>query len=273
MSTGSCVRTLILAAASLAVLAADAQANERHFTYTYETATLPAGATELEIWNTARVGRDKYFSRLEHRLEFEWGVTDRLQSAIYYNTKGAISRKAGSLEKSFYYPSLSWEWKYKLSDPVADSIGSALYAEVGYNPHEYELELKLLLDKKIGSTLLATNLVFEQEYKYNMAEEAETETVLELDLGVAWFLSPSVTLGIEARVHGAKEEEFEAFAVYAGPVLSWVSNETWVAFTIMGQLGAVHVGDVAEGEEDPGFEPDLSGHEKVNARLLLGFHF
>src|SRR5262245_16740137 len=44
-----------------------ARANERHFAFTYESPTLPAGAVELEPWTTWRVGRDRYYSRFDHR--------------------------------------------------------------------------------------------------------------------------------------------------------------------------------------------------------------
>ncbi|HIA04409.1 MAG TPA: hypothetical protein EYN66_21370, partial [Myxococcales bacterium] len=40
-------------------------ANERHFTYIYETATLPAGTIELEPWVTMRMFRDDYYVRFD----------------------------------------------------------------------------------------------------------------------------------------------------------------------------------------------------------------
>ncbi len=244
-------------------------ANERLFTYTYETATLPEGARELEIWTTARVGRDGYYSRMENRLEFEWGVTDNLQSALYFNTKGILQGSGSDLEKKTYYPSVSWEWKYRLLNRSTSPVGIALYGELGYAPHEAEVELKLLADKRIGKVLVAVNFVFEREYKYVNSDVSKTEDILELDLGISYSVSPKLALGFEGRVHGAHEcaesncfEDIERYAVYAGPVVSWSTRAAWVALTFTKQL-------MASGGEGL----DLDEHERYNARLLTGFHF
>src|SRR5581483_9323147 len=68
-------RPRLFAAASLAALAAGvsltrpALANERHFTYTYESGVLPPGAREVELWSTYRTGRHEYYTELDHRAE------------------------------------------------------------------------------------------------------------------------------------------------------------------------------------------------------------
>src|SRR5262245_5114486 len=80
-------RPFFLASALLALASTPprAEANERHFTYTYETAVLPQGAKELEFWTTPRLGREDYFARFDQRLEFEVGLTNRLQTSVYLN--------------------------------------------------------------------------------------------------------------------------------------------------------------------------------------------
>src|SRR6516162_9438009 len=57
-------------------------ANERHFTYTYESAVLPPGAKEIEVWATGGFGRNEYYAQLDQRLEFEVGLTERLMTAV-----------------------------------------------------------------------------------------------------------------------------------------------------------------------------------------------
>jgi hypothetical protein len=57
------------------LLATPGLANERHFTLSYESATLPAGAVEIEPQTTFRMGREQYYLGLDHRLEFEVGIT------------------------------------------------------------------------------------------------------------------------------------------------------------------------------------------------------
>src|SRR4051794_20626531 len=84
---------LLIAVPALA-LPGRASANERHFTYTYESAVLPQGARELEVWTTARLGRHQYFAQFDHRLEFEVGLTPRLQTSLYLNFSGQTAETA-----------------------------------------------------------------------------------------------------------------------------------------------------------------------------------
>ena len=63
----------------------DSLADDRHFGYSYESGVLAKDNRELELWNTWRYGRSKYFSRIDHRVEFEVGLTDKLQTAFYVN--------------------------------------------------------------------------------------------------------------------------------------------------------------------------------------------
>ena len=47
---------------------------DRLFTYTYQSGVLNSGQREIEVWNTLRAGRENYYSRLDHRTEFEFGL-------------------------------------------------------------------------------------------------------------------------------------------------------------------------------------------------------
>jgi len=140
-------RLLHLAVASaLFVSTSTARATERHFAFTYETGVLAPGEAEIEPWTTFRVGREHYYSRIDNRLEFEVGLVKNLQTALYWNfervTADERDPETGALVRSseFTLASISSEWKYKLSDPLSDAIGSALYVEASYGPDEAELE-------------------------------------------------------------------------------------------------------------------------------------
>jgi hypothetical protein len=262
-------RSVTLALVPLAALLAidEARANERHFTFTYESAVLPRGGKELEIWSTPRIGRGDYYSRFDQRAELEVGVTDRLQTALYLNFTAVTAAVPGTdeLASEFSFGGVSSEWKYKLLDPVADALGLALYGEVTGSTDELELEAKLILDKQIGRTLIAANLVAEQEWEFE-ADETHRETILELDLAIAWRITAGFTAGIEVRNHNeiVEDEGFEHSALFAGPVISYATEEWWIALTVMPQLPALyhHDGDTTV----------LDEHEKVNARLLFSFH-
>lgn len=248
---------------SLAPAAADA--NERHFTYTYESAVLPAGATELEVWTTSRIGKEDYFVRFDERLEFEVGLTDALQTALYLNWTAVSADVAPDIRETVTeFTGVSSEWKVKLMDPVADSFGLALYGELTGGPAEAEVEGKLIVDKQVGELLLAGNLVLENEWEFE-AEETESEQVVELALALGYFLRPGLTAGLELRNHNdIHEGEWEHSALFFGPVLGYATDSWWAALSILPQLPALK-------KEGDGSRV-LDSHEKVEARLLFSFH-
>ena len=105
--------------------------NERKFTYTYETLTLPPGAREIEIWNTYSTDKGFFYRRLDQRVEYEFGVTNNLMGSIYLNSSWQFQDSAGVRmnegDLTSQTVSVSSEWKYKLMDRVADPFGLALY--------------------------------------------------------------------------------------------------------------------------------------------------
>lgn len=257
--------TMCILATLLGVVSSPAAANERHFTYTYETAVLPPDGREIELWTTARVGRDTYYSRFDERLEFEVGLTDRLQTAFYLNF-AAVSAETmpGVVESEFGFEGVASEFKLQLTDPVADALGFGLYAEVGAAPGEAYFEAKLLFDKRIGNVLLAANLVGEHEMSLGPGSESELE--LEFDLGLAFFVSTNVSIGLEARSKTALPgyEELEYSALWLGPTFSYSSKGWWLALSVLPQLPAL-------AKEGDGGGPDLDHNESVSARLLFSF--
>jgi hypothetical protein len=245
-------------------LATEAEASGRQFTFTYESSVLPQWGTELELWSTWRVKRASYYSRFDERLEFELGLTDRLQTALYLNARSVTAPSAGALKTEFKFQGLSSEWKYKLLDPVADPVGMAIYGEVSGGPDEIEFEAKFIVDKRFGAFLLAANVVAEYELKFGLTEN-EFEVVFEADLGFAWFITENVTLGIEVRNHNlVTAGGFQHSALFAGPTLAVAGKKWWVALSFMPQLPAIK----ASGDATL----VLDEFERFNTRLLFGVH-
>src|SRR5687768_11304036 len=116
------------------------QAQDRIFTYTYQSTVLNKGQREIEIWNTLESGKDDYYRRLRHRIEYELGLGGNVQTAFYLNLDQRLNGNVGL--------GFSNEWKWKLFDPVANPVGLALYGELTLKPHETEVEGKILLDKQ-----------------------------------------------------------------------------------------------------------------------------
>lgn len=244
----------------------DAAGNERHFTYTYESAVLPTGAKELEVWTTPRIGREDYYVRFDERLEFEIGLTDRLMTAFYLNWSAITAEVApDTRESETEFGGVSSEWKYKLMDPVADGLGLALYGELSGGTDEFEIEGKLIVDKQVGDLILAGNLVLANEWELE-ADETEAEQEVEIDLAVAYFLRPGLTAGLELRNHNEIHEgDWEHSALFFGPVFGYATDSWWAALTILPQLPALK-----KGADDN--TRVLDEHEKLEARLLFSFH-
>jgi hypothetical protein len=265
-STHSLRLALLLTAASLAVLPFTSSANERHFTYTYESAVLPPGAREVEVWSTARLGREGRYTRFDERVEFEVGLTERLQTSLYLNFNSVSQRVGEEIQSTTNFDGISSEWKYKLKDPVADAFGLALYGELSLRPDEIELEAKLILDKRMGPVLLAANLVLENGFEFG-ATETEPVFLVEVVGGASYFLTPRLSLGLEVRNTNRFHEytAMEFSALHAGPVVSYAADNWWLSFTVLPQLPALK-------RTEGGGALVLTEHEKFNARLLFSFH-
>jgi len=84
---------------------------------------------------------------------------------------------------------------------------------------------------------------------------------------VAYFVSPTVALGLEIRDDNVIEHgEWEASAVFVGPVVSWSSEAVWAALSVLPQVANLK-------KEEGAGALDLAHHERVNARLIFGAHF
>ena len=252
-------------------------ANRRHFTYVYESAVLPKGAKEIELWNTVRINRKDFYRALDNRTEFEFGLGGNLQTSLYLNLSIASQFNSGAIETEQYF-GISNEWKYKLMDATADIFGLALYAEGSLKSDEIELEGKIILDKQIDNFLIAFNAVGEHSFVTGINStglaETQPENILEFVGGAAYFLTPSFTIGIEARHHTQKPPIFEGGGVYsaffAGPSFSVSGSNWWSALSIMPQIAGSEQNGVGIVNQD---KLDLTKHEKLEARLLLSFDF
>jgi hypothetical protein len=261
------VRSAAACAIGLAalVVGTSAGATERHFTYTYQSETLGEGEREIEPWTTFRIGRDRFYSRLENRVEIEFGLTDRLQTSFYLNLANTTEADVhGQRVTRFEYTGVSSEWKYKLLDPVADALGMALYVEGGATTNAAELEAKLIFDKRFGDFLAALNLV--GDYEWHFGDGSYKEKELEVDGGLVYFVSPHVSLGAEVVDSNVIGTEWESSALFAGPVATYSAESLWATLTVLPQLTNL------KREAGTG-SLELEDHEKLNVRLIFGAHF
>jgi hypothetical protein len=262
------------------------QAQDRQFVRTYQSTNLAKGVRDLEVWSTLRMGKESYFRRLDERLEFEIGLTDRLQTAFYLNMSHKSFAVKGDSTGTIFSESefsVSSEWKYKFSDPAADIIGSGLYAEATISGTELELEAKIILDKKINNHLIALNIVGEWEWeqqvktktvngKVEQENEMELEaTPVEFDLAYMYNIKPNFGIGFEAKNHYeiTPEKGLEHAALLLGPTLFWKSkdNKHAIIFNFLPQITNLY-----KTAEQPN-SLDLDEYEKYDFRLLIDFTF
>lgn len=259
-----------------------ANSQDRIFARTYQSSTLPKGAKDIEMTNTYRTGRNYFYNRLDQRLEFEIGLTDKLQTAFYLNsehksfaahldTLGGIADTTvdGIFKESGF--SVSTEWKLKLSDPVANRMGSALYMEITLGTEEIEIEGKLILDKKTEKNVLAINFVGEYEMGFGVKKgktEIEEEMKTELDISYMRLLTPKAGLGLELRNQNVSVDgKMEHSALFGGPTFSYLGDSFFLILNASPQWANLQVNKMNPEKLN------LNEYEKAEVRLLIGFSF
>jgi len=264
----SIILTLLLIA-SLTTLAQD-----RHFAWSYNTPTLPAGNVDVEAWNTFCTGREEYFfQQLTQRIEFEFGVTDMIQTSLYLNAKhkaiGPMASDASlSMQRSSEF-SFSNAWKFFLISPHQQPIGVSAYLEYYLAPGEIELEGKMMVDKLTEKHWFVFNSTVEAEFENEFEKgeskilrETDTEWKLEQTLGYMYNFSSRLGLGLEVRnVSKLAEGQVDYSALFVGPTLFIGSEKYFLIFNILPQIANL---------ARKATSLELSDQERYTFRVLLG---
>lgn len=261
---------------SIILLSESVFADERLFTYSYEPDVLPKSQLEFEQWITARLGKDTGdYARWDLREELEYGITDRLTTALYLNfTDVYFSPKDGvdeEEEDSFNFKGISSEWKYQLLNPYTDPIGIVLYGEISTDGgEELELEEKIIIGKYFNNKwALVMNATYEQEWEFEHGE-TEKEAALEFTTGVSYKITPQWAVGLELRNHREFEDGLDLSdqahsAWFLGPNVHYGAPSWWATFTVLPQIHGN--GEGASGSRQ------LDEHERVELRLIAGVLF
>ena len=250
------------------IAAAPAAASEHRFAWSYESGVLNPGDVELEPWTTVELGRDAFYDRVQTRLEIETGIVRGVQSALYLDFSGTTEDVGAKRVTRSGFDGVSWETKWKLLDPVADAVGLALYVEPSFGPAGGELEGKVIVDKRFGDFVAAGNLIVEHEVGFDeLALFNETE--IALTGGLAYFVTPAFTLGLELTdtnviAYDAGPAHWESSVLFAGPTAAWADRRFWAIASVMPQIGA-----------PLGPTSGLQNYEdfaRVQARFAVGVH-
>ena len=251
----------------------NANAQDRVFTYTYQSGVLNQGQKEIEIWTTLAAGRDHFYRDISHRMEYEVGLGSKLQTSFYLNYgygTGVVEQNGVQTLNNTTEYSFSNEWKLKLTDPVANTLGSALYFEYALAPSATELEGKIILDKQTGKFVHAFNLVGEYELSKafvpngtKLEIQNEHEWNVELNYGLAYHIKNRMYLGLEAfNQNHIAESKWENSVLLLGPCFSWSTNGFWVNLTCMPQIANLKGGGL-----------ELNEHERIQTRLIFSYAF
>ena len=233
---------------------ASINANERRFSYSYETTGMPAGVWEYEQWMTWKSYDNK--DRFDFRHEFEYGITDALTIGVYLADwrYEDVEGEGGEAD----YKASGVELIYQLTDPNKSPFGSAVYGEVLVGDEKVELEAKLLLQKNFGPLIAVYNAVLEAEWEgESLGDLDESVGVWENTFGLSYQINPSLFVGVEAlhEIEFAEWSEAGDHVVYVGPNISVRKGNFFATFAGLFQATGV------EGEPD------------TQVRMIAGFTF
>jgi hypothetical protein len=232
-------------------------ATERHFTFSYEVTTADKGELELENWITWRFHRGRDGAPDTHEFDFrhelEYGITDRLQASLYFADWRINDHPRG--DDRVHYDDAALEITYRLSSPVAGSLGTAVYGEIRGGPEFVELESKILLKKNFGKWITAFNATLEGRWVGEHLDEREGE--LAQTAAVSYEINPRFAVGAEAlhEIDIPDWDKAEKSVVWAGPNASVRFGHWYVTVTALARL--------SDNRDEP----------HVQARLITGSEF
>jgi hypothetical protein len=298
-------RGALLAALGAVTLASfsPAPAEESQFGYVYTTDLLPHGAKELEQWATWRHQKiGGYFDQIDARSEFEYGLADNLQTAIYANYAWSRAYHNGPFgattpPEPFSYDipgpddhyhatrfvGVSGEIIYRVLSPYTDALGVAFYEEPTVGPGFYELETKLILQKNF----LDDRLIFAFNYTYapelrNVSDTAggpkswQEETDTNAYLAESFRFRANWSAGFEFL----NEREYNSYnfshatnsGFFLGPSFHYGGKKFFVTATFLEQLpwAGTHA-DTVPGAISGGRDFD-NDFEKYRVRIKVGFY-
>jgi hypothetical protein len=217
-----------------------ARANPRPLPFTYQSETLPEGAGEVEQFvdfTPVRVlsgvnGAPVWYNATQFQTELEYGVTSRLEVALYFTLVPRPGDAFASLPVMPLGNGVAERVRYRLSDPGFWPVDVALYGEVVENEREIELEAKVILQRRAGALRLITNVWAERELYF----DGRREWVLNPTAGATYEVRPQIHLGLEGWMRaeyldGAQSRGYNMGPhVFVGPAALLNFGRLWWTF-------------------------------------------
>jgi hypothetical protein len=221
------------------LLATNAFADQRHFTFVYEVTIEEPGEFELENWLTGQIrkGADHNFSEFDFRHEIEFGVIDKLQASVYLTDWSYVRAKQ---RNGIVFSDAALELVYQVYNPEKAPIGLALYEEIEGGDRIFGSESKLIVQKNFAPVVLAYNATLEAVWQGR--ELAEREAEFQQSLGASYEVNHHVSIGAEILREIAFPEwsHAERSVISGGPNISVHAGKWWATFTTLMQFTRAH---------------------------------
>jgi hypothetical protein len=197
--------------AALLLCAGTASANPRALPFTYQHEQIASGAAELEQYvdltpsraRDSSSGSPLWYGLSQFATEFEYGLTDRLELGLYVTYAPAASSGFSDIPRAPDGNGMKQRLRFKLAETGAWPIDVSLYGETVENEREFELEAKVILQRRFGLARVIANLSGEREFYY----DGKHDIVLNPSAGLTFELSPTIQPGIEWWMRGEYPEE------------------------------------------------------------------
>jgi hypothetical protein len=180
--------------------------------------TLSRDHAELEYYQTA-VTKDRQkdsSSDWQQQIELEYGITDRLDAALYQ----VYEQKENDRMK---YAGYKFRLRYRIADKSRLPVDILLYAEHQEKVDaENAYEGKLILAKDIGKLNVAYNQIYKNTYASGDHADPEYAAAASVEI------TPVLRFGVESKGN------YRTDKYAAGPTLSWVGGRIWA------NIGAVY---------------------------------
>lgn len=187
--------------AAALVWAGAASANPRPLPFSYQHEQIAKGAAELEQYVDLTPARARdassadplWYGLTQFATEFEYGLTDRLELGLYVTYAPAASSGFADIPSPPDGNGMKQRLRFKLAETGEWPIDVSLYGETVENEREFELEAKVILQRRFGMARLIANASAEQEFYY----DGKHDLVLNPSAGLTFELSPTIQPGIE----------------------------------------------------------------------------
>jgi hypothetical protein len=227
----------LLAGVAFAARPAGATPRPLPFTYNYET--LGEGELEVEQYVDldpllvySQPGHPVWVPASQFQTEFEYGITNHLELGLY------VTLAPSPPGSGFNQPTprltegngAKERLRYRLLEEGVLPVDLDFYAELTENETEFEIEAKVILQKRFGNLRIAANVVGEHEWVFASTEQDWAFTP---SAGATYQVTPVFQPGVDAWMWSefSNLNEVKPYNdkphVYVGPAILLNFGKLW----------------------------------------------